>query len=111
MEKSKTQIYPDGVIEVLRSVDQREPGNQPKLVFYVIEHLHAAMRTVGEKRFYDAMANNMKVDLLVRTPLREHVTTRDRVRFRGREYKILQIQYPIGVAPSSMDLSLEEVRP
>lgn len=111
MEKSKIQIYSDGIIEILRSVDKRKPGDQPKLVFEPVERLHIALRTVGEKRFYDAMANNLKVDLLVRTPMREHVSTRERVRYRGREYKILQIQYPVGVEPLSMDLSLEEVRP
>ena len=66
-------------------------------------------RTVGMNRFYAAMKNNVKVDMVVRVHRLSNVSTQDVAVVNYEQYKIKQVQYPSDVEPPCMDLSLERL--
>jgi len=110
-KKTQIQTYNDGVAVILKAEDQAESGDAPDLVYAPAEKLCYESRTVGVSRFYQAMQNNIKADLLLRFPRRGWVTVHDRVRVSGTDYLIRQIQYPVEARPLSMDLTLEAIEP
>lgn len=110
-EKIQIQTYNDGVAAILKAEDTAAPGDAPNLAYTPAEKLCYGSRTVGMSRFYQAMQNNIKADLLLRFPRREWVTVHDRIRIAGKDYIIRQVQYPQDVRPLSMDLTLEVIEP
>jgi len=64
-------------------------------------------RTVGMSRFWSAMQDHARIDMLIRTQRIRGVNNFDIVVLSdGEQYEIKQIQYPKDVEPPSMDLSL-----
>lgn len=105
------QTYNDGMAVILKCTDLGDPGDAPNLVYTEADKLCFESRTVGASRFYQAMQLNIRADLLLRFPRRDHVTIHDRIRIGGTDYTIRQIQYPAEVRPRSMDLTLEAITP
>lgn len=60
-------------------------------------------------RFYAAMQNNVKVDMVIRVHRLSDVSTQDVAVVNSEQYKIKQVQYPSDVESPCMDLSLERV--
>lgn len=110
-EQDRIQTYNDGVAVVLKCTDLADPGDAPNLAYAESEKLCYESRTVGVSRYYQAMQNNLRADLLLRFPRRDHVTAQDRIRIGATDYTIRQIQYPMEARPLSMDLTLEAVTP
>lgn len=108
----KTQTYNDGVVSIYTVSDVSQPGGMPVDALTLKEALRYEERTVGLTRFYAAMQNNVNIKYVLRCPRIRSVSTQDvAVPVDGKQYKIVQIQYPQDVEPPSMDLTLEELSP
>jgi len=108
----KTQSYNDGVVVVYAVENIAQPGSMPADKITQKESLRYDERTVGLNRFYAAMQNNVNIKYVLRCPRIRSVSTLDvAVPNDGKQYKIVQIQYPQDVEPPSMDLTLEELTP
>lgn len=109
--KSITQTYNDGSASVYRVDNIADKGDKPKegLVLRV-RPLYYEERTVGMSRFWTASQEDTKIERLLRFPRLDFVYRNDIiVPNDGKQYKIVQIQYPPDVEPKSMDLSLERI--
>jgi hypothetical protein len=60
-------------------------------------------------RFYAAMQNNVKVDMVIRIHRITDISTQDVAVVNSEQYKIKQIQYPSDIEPPCTDLSLERL--
>ena len=109
--KQQIQTYNDGIINIYSVGNISEPGNMPKDGLTLkIDSLRYEERTVGMGRFWTAMQAQTKVERILRTPRIDTVSTQDiAIPIDGKQYKIVQIQYPKDVVPSSMDMSLERL--
>ena len=108
----KTQSYNDGVITIYAVSNVASPGSMPVDKITLKESLRYDERTVGLNRFYAAMQNNVNIKYVLRAPRIRAVSTLDvAIPNDGKQYKIVQIQYPKDVEPPSMDLTLEELTP
>lgn len=108
----KTQTYNDGVLNIYSVENIASPGEMPADKITLKESLRYEERTVGMTRFYAAMQNNVNIKYVLRAPRIRAVSTLDvAIPNDGKQYKIVQIQYPQDVEPPSMDLTLEELTP
>ena len=108
----KTQSYNDGVVSIYTVSDVSQPGGMPVEALTLKEALRYEERTVGLTRFYAALQNNVNIKYVLRCPRIRSISTQDvAVPVDGKQYKIVQIQYPQDVEPPSMDLTLEELSP
>lgn len=111
MIRKQSQTFNDGVVKIYSVENNAEAGNMPKSGLTLKETLRYDELTVGIKRFYTAMQNNIKIDLLLRCPRKRSISTQDiAIPIDGEQYEIKQVQYPKNVVPLSMDLSLEKVK-
>lgn len=61
-------------------------------------------------RFWTAMQAKVRVEQILRVPRLDSISSQDvAVPNDGKQYKIVQIQFPKDVVPPCMDLSLERV--
>ncbi len=106
-----TQSFNDGVVNIYTVENIAEEGNLPKEKLTIkITALHYEERTVGMNRFYTAMQNQVRVGQMIRVPRINSVSAQDvAIPIDGKQYKIIQIQYPKDVFPQVMDLSLERL--
>ena len=107
----KQQMYNDGVVNIFSVSNIAEPGNMPKDKLDIkVSNLRYEELTVGMGRFWTAKQTDVKVDLMLRAPQLRNVSTQDiAIPIDGKQYKIVQVQYPKDVEPPSMDLSLERL--
>lgn len=74
------------------------------------EHLNFEERTVGYKRYYEAMTNKVQIDRMIRVPQRPWLTTEYLAVLEGQVYELKQVQVIPDVSPRSMDVSLHLTR-
>lgn len=105
------QTFNDGVVSIYSLGDISQNGNMPKEGLTLIAgSLRYHERTVGMGRFWTAAQATVKIDLLLRCPQIRSVSTQDiAIPIDGKQYKIVQIQYPENIDPPVMDLSLERI--
>lgn len=101
--KKKIQTFHDGCCS-LREIDEDGNAGAEK------EHLNFEERTVGYKRFYEAMTNKVQVDRLIRVPYRSWLTTEYLAVLEGQVYELKQVQVMPDTGPKSLDLSLHLTR-
>lgn len=110
----KIQSYQDGYLSIMQAElkDDPDPTKEQKEVLKTLfSKLYYDERTVGISRFYQGKQTDVKIDRLVRCPKQKTVsTTHYAVTEEGEQYYIRQVQYPVGVEPPSMDLSLEVIK-
>jgi len=105
---SKTQTFNDGIVKIYKIDNIAEPGNMPKDGLIFKETLRYKERTVGVNRYWAALQDNIRINHVLRVPERRNVSTQDiAIPNDGKQYKIVQIQYPEDM--SVMDLSLERL--
>lgn len=109
--KTITQPLNDGILNIYNVDNIAEAGKKPKLGLKVKEpNLRYEERTVGMSRYWTALQANARVQQVLRTHKIDTVHTDDVVIPKdGTQYKIIQVQYPPGIDPKMMDLSLEKV--
>lgn len=104
------QTFGDGIVKICSVENVAERGNAPKDKLSEAYTLRYKERTVGVTRYWTAMQNNIKVDTVIRCHRVRDVTTGHvAVLQEGKQYAIKQIQYPEGILPPVMDLSLERI--
>lgn len=108
---SQTQSFKDGVVSIYSVGNIAEPGNMPKEgLILKVGLLRYEERTVGMGRFWSAMQNQARIDMVLRAPRIRSVSTQDiAIPNDGKQYEIKQVQYPPDVEPPVMDLSLERI--
>ena len=101
----------DGLVRIYSVANTAAEGDAPVEALTLKACMRYAERTVGIGRFYAAMQNNVKIDYVLRCRRIREVTTQDVAvpTADGKQYKIVQIQYPEGIEPPVMDLSLERL--
>jgi len=108
--KPTNQAFSDGLVRIYAVTNAAEPGKKPVDRLTIKHNLRYEQRTVGVTRYYAAMQANVQVQSVLRCPRRSDVSTQDvAVPIDGRQYRIVQVQYPPDVMPPCMDLTLEEV--
>lgn len=110
MIQSKRQTFHDGVAEICAVKNIAAPGDRPQDGLVTVLRLRFKRRTVGVKRYGEALQNGVKIAELLRCPLHEAVSTQNVVVLNGVQYRIEQVQYPEGIVPRVMDLSLSKVQ-
>jgi hypothetical protein len=110
IRNKNTENYMDGVVKIYTLTNTAEPGCKPAFSETLKETLRFRERTVGVTRFYTALESVGEIARLIRCPLRRNVTAHDIAVIiadgPAAKYEIGQIQYPEGVVPKAMDLSL-----
>jgi hypothetical protein len=109
---AKRQQYNDGILNVYTVGNIAQPGNMPKhgLTLKLQNPLRYEELKVFDSKFWAASQDNTKIERLLRVPRVDAVVRDDKViPIDGKQYKIVQIQYPVDVLPKSMDLSLERL--
>jgi len=106
----KTKGFNDGTVEIYKVDSTAVPGKTPKKRIQFKETLRYRKKTVGVTRFYSAKQNNSKADRLIECLLREAVTATDVAIFSdGKQYQIIQLQYPEEARPPTMLMTLERL--
>ena len=93
------ETFNDGICS-FRMID--EEGNAGK----EREHLRFQERTVGVKRYYEAMTAKAQIDRLIRVPFRPWITTEYLAVIQGQVYEIRQAQAIPDTHPKTNDVSL-----
>ena len=105
------QSFNDGVVNIYAVMNKAKSGDKPKERLVHLKSLRYEERTVGVKRYYAAKQANARVDYVLRVPRQRDIRSGDvAVPNDGEQYKITQIQFPKGVVPFVMDLTLEGVQ-
>ncbi len=85
-------------------------GSKPNETLTYKQSLRYEERTVGITRYYAAKQANARVDYVLRCQKRREISTQNiAVPNDGKQYKIIQVQYPEVHGLPVMDLTLEEV--
>lgn len=103
--------FSNGVVTINQMGNNALPGDFPEWVILRQKHqLRFIERTVGVYRRMMGLQQHIRIDRMLRCQRLDDVDTNDMARLNGIDYHIRQIQYPEGVYPPVMDLSLERVR-
>lgn len=108
-QKPQDEAFADGIVKILRPVDNAEPGDMPVEKLELILTLRYRRRTVGVTRHYTAMQNMQRVDEVIRCPAAREVLEDDIAILPEGRYIVRQVQYPEGTAVKVMDIALERV--
>lgn len=104
MEKSKQfEVFNDGVCSFREIDDDGNAGLQKAA-------LRFQERTVGVKRYYEAMTNKVQIDRLIRIPWQPWMTTEYLAVMEGQVYEIQQVQTMADTHPKTNDVSLHLTR-
>lgn len=104
--KAEIQAFNDGVLSV-HGIARHDDGSDTLSLKHA--SLRFSERTVGFSRYYAAMQENVKVEMVVRVPRHDDISTQDVVIINGLQYEIAQVQHPKGAYPPCCDLSLMRV--
>lgn len=109
---AKQQQYNSGVLRVYKVGNIALAGNLPKqgLTIKLTNPLRYEELKVFDSKFWAASQEGTKIERLLRIPRVDNIVRDDKVILTNeKQYKIVQIQYPVDVVPKSMDLSLERL--
>lgn len=115
--RRKQQPLTDGVVHIYK-VENAAPQGAMPIERHTLKHtLRYRERIVGMARYYAALQANVRVEKVIRTARLHDVSTQDTAMIFGRagrpeelqHYRIVQVQYPDGVLPPAMDLTLQLV--
>lgn len=110
--KKIDQQYDDGFLKVYEQKDISSPGEFENIQTVVkYPKIYYQNRTVGYKRFLQGKQVDLEIQKLLRIPNLPDINIFDIVETEnGQQFKIEQIQDPVGVYPASLDLSLSVVK-
>lgn len=103
--------FNDGTVTIYSVENSAVPGNMPAAELIRKGTLRYQRRTVGIRRHYAALNAGAKVDLLLRVPYRQEVSSQDVAvpTLDGKQYRITFVQAPEDINPPVMDLTLERL--
>lgn len=103
MPKQKIQTFNDGVLSLyIIGEDERLKLQQQGLRF--------SLRTVGSKRFFEAMQQQHRADKVVRIPLISEPSANSVALIGDKQYIVLQVQEILDTFPKCWQLTLEEIK-
>ena len=106
----KTQSFNDGVVKVYSVTNTAVDGDMPTEGISLKQTVRYHERTVGLTRYFAALQANIRVQYVLRCQRLRDISAQDvAVPNDGKQYRIVQIQYPEDTEPPVMDLTLEEV--
>ena len=106
-ENGVSQNFDDGIVEIYAVSDTASPGYEPKPQLTQKLVLRYEERSLGIRRYYEAMQNQINVERVVRCPRVSGVTNQDVAQTEdGRYYRIDLVQAVTDVYPPCMDLTL-----
>lgn len=97
------ETFNDGICSFCEIDDEGNAGR-------MIAALRFQERTVGVKRYYEAMTNKVQVDRLIRVPLQPWMSTEYLAVIEGEVYQIEQTQTITDTRPKTNDVSLHRTR-
>lgn len=105
MRKSKAifETFNDGLCTIHQIDDDGNAGMKK-------ETLRFQERTVGIKRYYEAMTAKVQVDRLIRVPFRDWITSEYLIVIEKEVYEIKQVQTIPDTLPKTNDISLHLTR-
>lgn len=110
-QKLRRQPFQDGLAKIYALENAAENAEYPDPQPTLKHSLRYDERTVGIKRYSEALQHNAEVKYLLRMPLRRDVSTQDIVVPNdGEQYAIHQVQYIEDSAPPVMDLTLVDAK-
>ena len=98
--KSHYQTYTDGWGTSWKTEDRRLTEVRQQVI-------HFRTATVGERRFWDAMAEGTEIDMAVKVPEKSAIERGDVFVIAGKQYEVVQKQYKDDILPASWLLSLQ----
>ena len=109
--KSLSQSFNDGITNIYSVGNIAQAGNMPNDGLTLkVGSLRYEERTVGMSRFWSALQEQTKIARLLRLPRVDSIDRADVViPIDGKQYEIVQVQYPPDTEPPCMDLSLERL--
>lgn len=109
-QAKKQRTFNDGLIKFYELKTVTIPGKTPKKSLAIKESLRHNIKTVGIARMNLAMQTNSKADLFIECPKREKITATDvAVTQDGKQYQVINIQYPDDTEPPTMLITMERV--
>lgn len=106
----KAQSFNDGVVKVYSVTNTASDGDMPTEGISLKQTVRYHERTVGLTRYFAALQANIRVQYVLRCQRMRDISAQDvAVPNDGKQYRIVQIQYPEDTEPPVMDLTLEEV--
>lgn len=103
VKSNQFQTFNDGVVSI-REID--EDGNAGT----ELGRFRYQERTVGIKRYYEAMTNKVQIDRLIRIQHQRWMSAEYLAVIDGQVYEIVQVQTVSDALPKSNDLSLHLAR-
>lgn len=100
MDNIEFVSFSDGICNIYTEDDDGNRINK-------YENLGFSKRVLGLTRFFQADANQMKVDKVIRIPQLDNIDTYDHVRIGETEYDVMIIQDKYDTNPPSTDLTLQ----
>ncbi|WKY46002.1 hypothetical protein Q5O14_07870 [Eubacteriaceae bacterium ES2] len=106
----KQQTFNDGFVKFYEVKTTAIPGKKPVKSMLAKDQMRCSIKTVGIARMNLAMQNDNKADLLIECQKRENITATDvAVMHDGKQYQVINIQYPEDTKPPTMLITLERV--
>lgn len=106
----KAQTFNDGVVKIYSVTSTASDGDMPAEGISLKQTVRYHERTVGLTRYFAALQANIRVQYVLRCQRLLSVSAQDvAVPNDGKQYRIVQIQYPEDAGLPVMDLTLEEV--
>lgn len=103
------QKFNDGIADIYSVENVSEKGDRPKEVLKLKYRLRFSRRTIGVKRYYEAMQAQVRLSNLIRVPVRNDISPQDVAVISGRQYRIEQVQHIGDTLPPTTLLSLSRL--
>lgn len=108
--KSISQTFNDGVVDIYSVTDTAKPGYKPKETPVKAASLRFEERRLGIERFYQGQQNQVEISRVIRTPRREEINTQQIAVIKGVQYKINMVQHVPDAYPPCMDITLAAIQ-
>lgn len=110
MLKAKEQTYNDGVVLICAVKNIAEKGELPvEKLETKGKPLRFSRRIMGFNRYCKMLYVDVKISGVIRCQEVPGISPQDVAVINGQQYRIELIQYPEGIAPPSMDLTLSKI--
>ena len=108
-KKTNFETFNDGVCNIYKLADVSLPGFKPvfKPKFYRAVPFH--YKTIGVKRNYEAMQNQVRIDELISIMQNRNISTQDIVVIEGVQYDIKQVQHKNDTSPRTSLVTLQRL--
>lgn len=102
--------FNDGITDIYSVGNIAPPGDKPREGLTLkYEGLRYEEKTIGVKRYYEAMQANVQLDELIQVPMHKDISSQDVAVIGSKQYHIDQVQHVNDTCPPSSKLSLSRL--